>query len=72
MIGHKVVKVVCTSDRAEEEQVRDPHLAEAIYSGLHLHEESKKAGRNKRSISGIDEHAGNGLRLGKRYVFSLK
>jgi hypothetical protein len=32
------------------------------YSGLHLNEERKKVGRNKRSVSGIDEHAGNGLR----------
>ena len=48
------------------------------YSGLHLNEERKKVGRNKRSVSGIDEHAGNGLRpypglrLRKRYVSSLK
>ena len=48
------------------------------YSGLHLHEERKKVGRNKRSVSGIDEHAGNGLRpypglrLRKRSVSSLK
>jgi len=48
------------------------------YSGLHLNEERKKVGRNKRSVSGRDEHAGNGLRpypslrLRKRYVFSLK
>jgi hypothetical protein len=48
------------------------------YSGLHLNEERKRVGRNKRSVSGIDEHAGNGLRpypglrLRKRYVSSLK
>jgi hypothetical protein len=35
------------------------------YSGLHLNEERKKVGRNKRSVSGRDE-------LRKRYVFSLK
>jgi hypothetical protein len=50
----------------------------SIYSGLHLKEERKKVSRNKRSVSGIDEHAGNGLRpypglrLRKWYVFSLK
>ena len=33
-----------------------------IYSGLHLNEERKKVGWNKRNVSGIDEHAGNGLR----------
>ncbi len=38
----------------------------------------QKVGRNKRSVSGMDEHAGNGLqpdpglRLRKRYVSSLK
>jgi hypothetical protein len=51
---------------------------QAAYSGLHLNEERKKVGRNKRSVSGMDEHAGNGLRpypglrLRKRYVSSLK
>jgi hypothetical protein len=29
---------------------------------LHLNEERKKVGRNKRSGSGLDDHAGNGLR----------
>ena len=49
-----------------------------FYSSLHLNEERKKVGRNKRSVSGMDEHAGNGLRpypglrLRKRYVSSLK
>ena len=57
----------------------DPLLAEILhYSGLHLNEERKKVGRNKRSVSGLDEHSGNGLRpypglrLRKRQVFSLK
>ena len=33
-----------------------------IYSGLHVNEERKKVGRNKRSVSGMGDHAGNGLR----------
>ncbi len=32
------------------------------YSGLHLNEEGKKVGRNKRSVSGMHARAGNGLR----------
>jgi hypothetical protein len=56
---------------------QDQMLA-SVYSGLHLNEERKKVGRNKRSVSGMDEHARNGLRpypglrLRKRYVSSLK
>ena len=43
-----------------------------------MQEERQKVGRNKRSVSGIDEHAGNGLRpypglrLRKRAVSSLE
>jgi len=37
-----------------------PRLCGLIYRGLHLNEERRKVGRNKRSVSGID-HAGNGL-----------
>jgi hypothetical protein len=28
----------------------------ALYSNLHFNEESKKVGRNKRSVSGMDAH----------------
>jgi hypothetical protein len=30
-------------------------LLSRIYSGLHLNEERKKVGRNKRSVSGMDD-----------------
>ena len=32
-----------------------------LHGGWHLNEESKKGGRNKRSVSGADVHAANGL-----------
>jgi hypothetical protein len=32
-----------------------------VYNGLHLNEERRKVGRNKRSVSGKDDRAGNGL-----------
>jgi hypothetical protein len=49
-----------------------------VYCASNLNEERKKVGRNKRSVSGIDEHVGHGLRpypgleLRKRSVSSLK
>ena len=61
------------------EKARTSHDHETpVYSDLHLNEERKKVGWNKWSVSGLDEHAGNGLRpypglrLRKRYVSSLK
>jgi len=47
------------------------------YKRVRLNEERKKVGRNKRSVSGMNDRAGNGLwpypgLLEKRHFFSLK
>ena len=64
---------MCHSERSEEslrETLRFtqgdnsgvPFFCGLIYSGLHLNEERKKVGRNKRNVSGMDARAGKGLR----------